>query len=378
MTAAKAGRAGIYKTIASNLVDEAKDKIQNVLHEASTMKMPTEDEIIQMQLKLRLDYSALTDHKARADFEEKLRQDLSNASGLIADCFVVKSLSHGSVIVDMEIKPDPSGKGPMPQTVAEELHRQTSEPMSRLFLGEVTCTTEAITFPALAERLSIMANGARALMPVAQEEIPHQRENQHVPNNMIDTQDPYFPKDTRPSVPSWKKLQLSDLVTPRRRALVHEPVTLHASVVSLALPPGTLTVMPPAESRRKDHVSGVIDAYHTSPTCLHDRVLTSTGAGGVLRAAARGGSAGRESFSPDLRGEARGSFGKQEAFRTYSPAAIVSRTHAPTAFLTVTTPTSRPTVRSSTPRLRSDLVAVPRRQRKSVDDEAVEYLTYIC
>ena len=164
-------QADVYKSVSNNLVDESKGQLQTHLHEASMKNLEIESETREMQLKLGLSYSALAYHQARAEFEQTLCQDLSNASGLIAECFVVKNLLPGSILVNMQITSDPSGKGPAPRHVLEELCRQLDAPKSPLLLGKVTCYTEAITDPSTSPPgSSISANIRRWPPPLAQEE----------------------------------------------------------------------------------------------------------------------------------------------------------------------------------------------------------------
>jgi hypothetical protein len=71
--------------------------------------------------------------------------DLSNASQVAATSFHITKVSAGSVIVDAEILPQPSGRGPDPQTVALNLTAQSQDPHSPLRSGILTRHVTTVT-----------------------------------------------------------------------------------------------------------------------------------------------------------------------------------------------------------------------------------------
>ena len=80
----------------------------------------------------------------RESFEHEIVQDMSNATEVPPDRFVVKNLSPGSIIVEIDIKPDQSGKGPNSLAVVSELKRQAADPDSTLLHGLITRHTESV------------------------------------------------------------------------------------------------------------------------------------------------------------------------------------------------------------------------------------------
>ena len=106
---------------------------------------------VDMELKLGLDFvvAGPQGSPTRASFEQNLIRDLSNASGLSPVSFRVKRMSPGSVIVDVEIHRDPTGRGPQPHDVAMDLEQQAMDPRSALRNGILTSYTMAIAFPSL-------------------------------------------------------------------------------------------------------------------------------------------------------------------------------------------------------------------------------------
>ena len=71
--------------------------------------------------------------------------DLANATQLAATSFNVTKVSPGSVIVDAEILPSTSGRGPDPQGVALNLEAQSQDPNSALRSGILTRYLTALT-----------------------------------------------------------------------------------------------------------------------------------------------------------------------------------------------------------------------------------------
>ena len=104
---------------------------------------------LDMQLKLALDFhvAGSPTSQARAQFEQALVCDLSKAAGLPPASFVVKEMSPGSIVVDMQILADPRGGGPIPRSAGMALKKQVKDPNSFLRMGSVTCHTISITFP---------------------------------------------------------------------------------------------------------------------------------------------------------------------------------------------------------------------------------------
>jgi hypothetical protein len=101
---------------------------------------------VDIQVKLGLDFDAIGQFSSlqRAELERTLARDLSYASALPSVSFCIQKMSRGSIIVDIQIHPDPSGSGPIPSDAAMDLERQAMNPSSLLRRGVLTCYTEAI------------------------------------------------------------------------------------------------------------------------------------------------------------------------------------------------------------------------------------------
>ena len=106
---------------------------------------------VDLQLKLGLDFMAAGEQgsPARALFEQNLTRDLSQATSVHSNRFLIKKVSPGSVIVDLEIVKNFNSwdMGPEPQHVAADLERQVNDPNSPLRNGWLTCYAVAIVFP---------------------------------------------------------------------------------------------------------------------------------------------------------------------------------------------------------------------------------------
>jgi chromosome segregation ATPase len=80
----------------------------------------------------------------REAFKRDVANDLAKASGLPAENFKITKLSAGSVIVDIDILPDPLGIAPAPSDVARDLQKQAADPNSPLKSGKLTSQTKGI------------------------------------------------------------------------------------------------------------------------------------------------------------------------------------------------------------------------------------------
>jgi len=79
----------------------------------------------------------------RLKFQNKYLFDLSNASGVEATRFHIKNCAPGSIIIETEIHPDASGRGPLARHVFANLDKQAMDSESQLRVGMVTRFTKA-------------------------------------------------------------------------------------------------------------------------------------------------------------------------------------------------------------------------------------------
>lgn len=84
----------------------------------------------------------------RAGFDKDLYNDLARASNQPASLFLIKNLSPGSIIVDVDIFPDSSGNSKEPSVIAQDLERQAKDPNSLLRSGKLSsCTSTLLVVP---------------------------------------------------------------------------------------------------------------------------------------------------------------------------------------------------------------------------------------
>jgi hypothetical protein len=95
------------------------------------------DIAVEMNLRLNMDFHSVGQEGSirRQIFIQDLKQDLVDASGMVASDFNILKVSPGSVVVDMNA----------PGNAAEEIHRQSLDPNSRLRSGKVTQFTDKIS-----------------------------------------------------------------------------------------------------------------------------------------------------------------------------------------------------------------------------------------
>ena len=138
-----------------------------------------EADAVPMTVKLGMDFKAAGDEGSlqRSKFEKDLVSDLATASGLAADRFKIRKLAPGSVLVGVNVYPEPCGHGPSAAEVSEGLARQADDPSSALRRGKVTSSVSDIALPHLQllehaelKRLRAEASAARALLREKAEE----------------------------------------------------------------------------------------------------------------------------------------------------------------------------------------------------------------
>ena len=111
-------------------------------------------------MRLNMDFQTAVGQEGsmqREKFIKDLTQDLAHASGTEASDFNILKLSAGSVIVDVLA----------PAKAAQEIHRQSLDPNSRLRTGSVTRFTDTIRLPTVAHQPPQLLSAAAATAATA-------------------------------------------------------------------------------------------------------------------------------------------------------------------------------------------------------------------
>ena len=103
-------------------------------------------EPVQLTMTLGMDFDQAGEEGSaeREAFKRDVAADLAKASGLPPDNFQITKISAGSVILDMDIMPDPLGVAPAPSAIALDLEKQAADPNSPLRSGKLTSHTKGI------------------------------------------------------------------------------------------------------------------------------------------------------------------------------------------------------------------------------------------
>jgi len=101
---------------------------------------------VDVTLKLGLDFAVAgaQGSQQRATFRHALVQDIANATRLAPANFAIKHMSPGSLIVDIQIRPDSCNTFD-PEGVARHLQSQADDPQSPLRSGTITRFTESVS-----------------------------------------------------------------------------------------------------------------------------------------------------------------------------------------------------------------------------------------
>ena len=100
----------------------------------------SKQKVVEMNLRLDMDFQAAGQEGStqRQNFVQDLKQDLADASGMgTSDFNILKVSSPGGVVVDMNV----------PEKAAQEIHRQSLDPNSKLRNGKITKFADKITLP---------------------------------------------------------------------------------------------------------------------------------------------------------------------------------------------------------------------------------------
>jgi hypothetical protein len=109
--------------------------------------------LFEMRLKMRFESTGQEGSIERQWFTRDLKQDLADASGMETSHFNILKLSKGSVIVDIIA----------PETAAQEIHRQSLDPFSKLRSGKITKVLERVSLQN--DRLLNQRNNTVTLAP---------------------------------------------------------------------------------------------------------------------------------------------------------------------------------------------------------------------
>ena len=106
---------------------------------AAEARAAAENAPVQLIMTLGLDFSMAGSEGSdkREKFTRDVAQDLASASGLPPANFRIKDVSPGSIILDMQVMPDPSAPGAH-LLAAEDLAEQAADPSSTLRSGKIT------------------------------------------------------------------------------------------------------------------------------------------------------------------------------------------------------------------------------------------------
>jgi hypothetical protein len=147
---AGAGQNGVGDGGALDLLDifgeNAAGGASGGVQQASASKVAALPDSVQLTMTLGMSFHKTGEEGSskREAFKRDVANDLAKASGLPAENFKITKLSAGSVIVDIDILPDPLGFAPAPSAVARDLEQQAADPKSPLRSGKLTSQTKGI------------------------------------------------------------------------------------------------------------------------------------------------------------------------------------------------------------------------------------------
>ncbi len=112
---------------------------------------PSATQVVEMNLRLNIDFQTVGQEGSiqRQNFMKDLKQDLADASGMGTSDFNILKVSPGSVVVDVDA----------PEKAAQEIHRQSLDPNSRLRSGKLTRFTDKISLPTVMQEHREEMNG---------------------------------------------------------------------------------------------------------------------------------------------------------------------------------------------------------------------------
>ena len=120
--------------------------VSNASLDSSQSTASGDQAAVQLTMTLGISFHEVgdVDSSKREAFKRDVADDLAKASDLPAENFKITRLSPGSVIVDIDIMPDPLGIACAPSAIARDLEKQAADPNSPLRLGKLTRQTKGI------------------------------------------------------------------------------------------------------------------------------------------------------------------------------------------------------------------------------------------
>jgi hypothetical protein len=105
-----------------------------------------QDDAVAITMKLGMDLSSAGDEGTirRVLFYQSLLLDMADATAVPPSRLSIKEVAPGSKVVSVRIGPDPFGRGPSAEHIANELTQQAADPKSKLRSGKITCYTEQL------------------------------------------------------------------------------------------------------------------------------------------------------------------------------------------------------------------------------------------
>jgi len=128
---------------------------RQAVSEAGSYQRAPELPTVGIQIILGLDFSQCGDEGTvlRAGFMERLQKDLGNAAGTAPSNFCILRMAPGSIILDIQVRPDLMGKGLSAISMVRDLQGQVDDPRSLLRNGVFSGSVQSI------RELSTLADG---------------------------------------------------------------------------------------------------------------------------------------------------------------------------------------------------------------------------
>jgi len=151
-----------------------------------------QDDAVDIAMKLGMDLSSAGEDGTirRVLFNQSLLLDIADATAIPPWRLSIKELAPGSTVVSMRIGPDPFGRGPSAEHIANELTQQAADPKSKLRSGKITRYTDQLVASSTISPSQTLRESQEQLKPLREKVCELEKHRDHLLGPLRGTQLP--------------------------------------------------------------------------------------------------------------------------------------------------------------------------------------------
>jgi len=150
------------------------------------------DDAVGITIKLGMDFSSAGEEGTikRDLFHQGLLLDIVDAAAIPPSRLSIKEFAPGSIVVSARIGPDPFGRGPSAEHIANELTQQAADPKSKLRSGKITRYTDQLVASSTISPSQTLRESQEQLKPLREKVCELEKHRDHLLGPLRGTQLP--------------------------------------------------------------------------------------------------------------------------------------------------------------------------------------------